>query len=224
MVMIPKWLSRYVSESGLEAVRQTVAESEKLTSVEIVPMVVRSSTAFESVVVQLTLILALFIQFFELLQNPILNLTDESAIEAHLFRLAIYLVIAGALAFLLDQSQRVRKFFTPRLAMERQVAQRAELEFFRNGLHHTLGGTGVLIFVSMVERQVIVLADEEISKKLPATTWDELVKKLIANLKGKDLELGFKNAIQQLTTIVRPLFPPSPGNPNEISDLVIVKE
>lgn len=59
--------------------------------------------------------------------------------------------------------------------MEESVARRAKEVYFDRGIANTAGRDGVLIFASLLERRVVVLADETVRAKVPPAAWDAAV-------------------------------------------------
>src|SRR4051812_18642663 len=86
-------------------------------------------------------------------------------------------MIAGfyILANFLSRFEFVQRSFTPTSDLHHQVLARAEVEFHREGLNQTTAQTGVLVFVSLMERMAVVLADKGIAEKVPLHGWDKVI-------------------------------------------------
>ena len=80
--------------------------------------------------------------------------------------------LMGALGFglarLLPDFKRVFIFEDRATAV---AEEQAFQEFYANGLHKTEAATGVLLFVSVLEHRVIIMADEGIDSKVDANFW-----------------------------------------------------
>ena len=63
----------------------------------------------------------------------------------------------------------------PRSVRHWRASNLARRQFLEQNLHHTLGSTGVLIFVSEAERYVEILVDEGISRHLDNSDWGTIV-------------------------------------------------
>lgn len=120
----------------------------------------------------------------------------------------------------------------PRKWLRKKCETAARLFFLENGLHLTRERNGVLIYVSALERSVEILADAGIGAKLGkpealASFWQEEVKALVETLR-KSPKSGapspLTNAIAEAVTRIgrklAPIYPKTPGNPNELSDRV----
>ncbi|OGS01599.1 MAG: hypothetical protein A2V88_06065 [Elusimicrobia bacterium RBG_16_66_12] len=69
----------------------------------------------------------------------------------------------------------VKRFLIGRRRMEESVARRAKEVFFDVGVSRTSARGGVLVFASLLERRVVVLADEGVPSKAKPEAWDAAV-------------------------------------------------
>jgi putative membrane protein len=71
----------------------------------------------------------------------------------------------------------VRRRLVTESFRDARVSERARRAFAEAGLERTRGRTGILVFVALLERRVVVLADEGIHKALaPDEGWDEVAR------------------------------------------------
>lgn len=157
-----------------ERIRLTVAKAEKATSGEIATMVVvRSDSYLEAVTLGSVLgaaTLALFI-----------------AIASRHVTIWSYLPLTIGLFFPLNLLVgRVSALQRPFIAVNRlneAVRERAVRAFYEKGLYRTKNGTGILIFISIFERKVWILGDQEINARISSDSWQELVQILVSGIK-----------------------------------------
>ncbi|MDY7566298.1 hypothetical protein QN400_09710 [Pseudomonas sp. RTC3] len=72
----------------------------------------------------------------------------------------------------------------------------ARRQFLEQNLHHTLGGTGILIFVCEAERYVEIIVDRGISSRVDDTVWKALIEVFTQQVSdGKTLQ-GFLGCIE----------------------------
>jgi len=118
-----------------------------------------------------------------------------------------------------------RLLLGPRLAEER-VHERARRAFLENGLTRTHGRTGILIFVALLERRVVVLADDGIHGVLDAgESWEEVVELALAGLRRGNAPQGLEAAIQRCGEILVHHFPVSPErNTDELPNAVVIED
>ncbi|MEI7973859.1 MAG: TPM domain-containing protein, partial [Bdellovibrio sp.] len=206
---------------GTEEIRRIearVAEIESRTDGEIIPCVVQKSSPIESVG------LKIFLLF--------LSLSPAVLLEAHFlgwgwdwrtwFSLFIHAVLSHFLGIWLSRFESIQRFFIRCGERRKWVHQRAELEFYRGRFHHTQKRTGILLFVSLMEHEVCVLADQGIARKLGPEVWNQVVDKMLPNLKSGNLEEAFLQGIDLCGDILREHFPSSGQNLNEISNRLVL--
>jgi putative membrane protein len=106
--------------------------------------------------------------------------------------------------------------------MKQKVRLRAERAFAQHGIPQTHERTGVLLMLSMLERQVYVLPDREIGNRVSHDRWNDVVRAVIEPLKTGDIADGLCAGIERCGAILARVCPaPSRDNPNEIPDRVI---
>ena len=101
--------------------------------------------------------------------------------------------------------------------------EQAFQEFFRNGLHETRGRTGVLLFVSLLEHRVIVMADTGIASKLPPDAWAGTAQAVLVHVADGRLADGLADGIRQAGELLAAHAPRAPDDANEIPDRIIVR-
>ena len=67
--------------------------------------------------------------------------------------------------------------------LEIRVRRRAAVAFLDEELFRTRDRTGILLFLSLFEHRVVVLADEGINAQVEADEWSELTSKLAAGIR-----------------------------------------
>jgi putative membrane protein len=95
--------------------------------------------------------------------------------------------------------------------------------FTAQGLHYTRAHTGILILASLLEHQVEVLADRGINEKVPAGTWDEVVRILTAGLKSGHACDAYCKAIERCGEILAEHFPRPPDDTDELANKLITE-
>jgi putative membrane protein len=118
----------------------------------------------------------------------------------------------------------VQKLLVPEKDEMEQVHQRACLEFYLNRVQGTSKRTGVLIFVSVMEKKAVILADEGISSKLPPETWDHLLVDFRVKLNQGQWVEGFTEAIRECGKHLKTHFPISTPSGNQLKNHLVVKE
>ncbi|MBN2618931.1 MAG: TPM domain-containing protein [Spirochaetales bacterium] len=136
---------------------------------------------------------------------------------------SLFLVIG--LSYLIANLPGVDRLIIPKKIMEQRVNNRALRYFIESGTCYTKDRTGVLIFISELERKVILLADKGINDKIPQERWDGIVAEIILGIKGKMVVDSIVSAVIECGNILTDHFPIQSDDVNELSDDIrILKE
>jgi putative membrane protein len=204
---------KFFTEEEKGRIRQAVIAAEEKTSGEIVPAVVTASARYTEVEL-LGLVVGLGI--------GTLAAAFYADVWGHDY---VYLwPIAGAtLTFVLCRIPWVKRILLPQRRRDEAVLQRSLALFTAEGLHRTRDHTGILIFVSLLEHEVEVLADKGINEKVAAGTWDEIVRILTAELKGGRPAEGFCSAIERCGAILAEHFPRANDDKDELANRLVTE-
>lgn len=217
----PNWLKAYLNESEIRDIEKNIADIEMKTEAEIVPVIVRSSSSYSQS--HVTMMLMASIVFIICWEMFVPHLYWDYWIPAAVILFA-GLVFTFFVAPALARIDGIRRFLTLRSEEMEQCWKRARLEFYENRLHNTSDSIGVLIYVSLLEHVVIVLADKKISEKLPAETWQNVVDQIVIGIKNKQMALGYKKGLQECSNLLIANFPVKSGDVNELPNHVVIKE
>ena len=115
----------------------------------------------------------------------------------------------------------LKMLLVPRAVQRLHAARRAREQFFVHNLHATRERSGVLLFVSVAERHVELLADAGIHAKVPPGTWDAIVAAFTAQVRAGNVGEGFITAVNTIGEHLATHFPASGVNTNELPDHLI---
>jgi len=110
-----------------------------------------------------------------------------------------------------------RPFISPWVCRE-EVRQRAIQAFYDHRLYQTRDATGVLLFLSLLERRVELLADTGIDALVGEGTWDGVVADLTAALRAGDQVDGVARAVAQIGEVLAIHVPPRPDDTDELDN------
>lgn len=215
---IPLWAHDILHERDFDKISEAVKHAEATTLGEIVPMIVKRSSVASYLPFQITLVMLVGIL---VLQVPQADFFAQFNAYWVLFFMA---ALCYGLSILLSHSYLFQRFFIPVRDQIFQVEARAHLEFYRQGLNRTKKHTGVLLFVSLMERRAVVLADEAIAQKLPHDTWTQVCLMLVDGVKKGQTGEGFSNAIKKCGEHLTQHFPSHGSKGNELGNQLILKE
>ena len=134
----------------------------------------------------------------------------------------VWVLIDVVLLFVLGEllSSRVnaiRRLFTSSKTRADFVRTQAAAMFYEAGIGNTRSETGILIYVSLLERRLELLADRGVLKAVPSLEWNEQLFELHEAGRLADARLLLR-AITNLSALLAKHLPASGDNPNELSD------
>ena len=193
----------------------TVMESERNTEGEIVVVVARACDEYGSAGWRLGVLLA------ALVFAGLLAFAAPLAGWIYLAAQAAALAVAHAVA----RIEAVRRLLLAQPLVLARVAERARHAFAANGLARTQHRTGILIFVALLERRVVVLADEGIHRTLdPNESWQQVVDLAVDGLRRGDAVDGLEAAIRRCGEILARHVPVLGRNPNELPNRIVLED
>jgi uncharacterized membrane protein len=120
----------------------------------------------------------------------------------------------------------IENALAPGRVWHNQSAHQRATEIFSN-LHiwDTEENSGILIYLQLADREVHIIADRGIAKKVAQPEWDAIAKDMQLAFGQGDFRRGSLDGIERLTQLLARHFPPDGDrNPNELADKpVIVK-
>jgi putative membrane protein len=128
-------------------------------------------------------------------------------------------VVAGGLGFLAASWPPLRRALAGRDRMRRLVRRAAEAAFTGERVFETRDRTGILVFLSLLERQVVVLPDAGIAAKAPEAAWAAVVREVVLGMKAGRPTDALVAAVRSCGDTLRAAgFAARPEDQNEISD------
>ncbi|HEV7507120.1 MAG TPA: hypothetical protein VGS07_19680 [Thermoanaerobaculia bacterium] len=206
----------FFSEADREAIRTTVREAESRTSGEIVPYVVDHSDDYASASWKGAALGALLAPLIAL---AIYRWTNVWGIPLA-YWIALPAPIGGAAAYLVAAFlPPVRRWLTGEHVLEARVRRRAAVAFLDQEVFHTENRTGILLFVSLFERRVVLLADSGIHQKVEEGQWESITRRLATEIRHGRPGPGLVEAIRECGELLaRHHVEIRPGDRNELSD------
>ena len=111
----------------------------------------------------------------------------------------------------------------PRSVRHWRASNLARRQFLEQNLHHTVGSTGVLIFVSEAERYVEILVDDGISQRLADSNWDAIVQAFTQQVKQGQTLAGFIACVEACGELLK-VHVPVTQTRNELPNRLVVLE
>ncbi len=218
--------SSLFNEEQKKRVARVVAEAESRTSAEIVPVVVTASGRYdrpEDLVGLWCSVAALIVVWFVFPETKA-EVGSWGDPAGWLELLSLVAAVVGGFVAGIALGSRVgwlRRLCTPHTQMRDEVAARARTVFFDRRIHHTTGGTGLLIYVSLFERMAAVITDQTILDKLGQATLDELCARLTQGLRQGDATEAICQVVRESGERLASALPRSEGDVNELPDVLV---
>lgn len=222
-----KTASDIFDEAARKRVDEAVAAAEARTGAEIVPVVATASGRYDRAEDLFGLATGLLFMTVTWLLLPD-NAPEPGSWAPHWAGLAELLALLAAVAlgfvvgaWLASRAPAVRALLVRRSEMEQDVIVRAHQAFADNRVHHTQGRGGLLIYVSLVERQAVILADQQAHAALGQEAIDALCKELTDRLRRGDAVSALVETIALAGDRLAVALPRQADDRNEIADALV---
>ena len=194
-----------------EAISEAIAKAEKTTSGEIVFAITDASGKYRHSCFQLSLAgMAAATAIY-------LILPVSHSISALLWTE----ILSFAALYAVAPRLRWRHWFIPEDEIKARVRDAAFMEFYSSGLYRTRDANGVLIFLSLFERRVVVLGDRGIHERMGERYWDGVRDLIIQGIQSGRARGGITAAVERCGMALAEHFPRRADDVNELSDRVI---
>ena len=190
------------------ALTKCIREIEKRTDAELV-LVVRARSHSYAAANYLSGALLAFVGLNFLLFSPF---------NFHQIWVPIDIAVLFVLGtYLSSRSNAIRRWLTPRAVRNKAARAGAAAMFYEAGIANTKAELGVLVYLSLLERRLELIADRGILKALPALEWNQALFEL--HQAGKQPRPETLTAgLEKLGLLLAQYLPASAENPNELPD------
>jgi putative membrane protein len=200
--------AKFTQATG-ELLAQVVREIEEQTAAEIV-IVVRARSAYYRHADYLCGALLAFAGLLFALFSPFDFHTYWVPVDVAL------LFAAGA--FACSRSNLLRRLLTREKFRAEAARGGAAAMFYEAGIANTHAENGLLIYLSIMERRLEVIADRGILKAVPPLEWNHVLFELQQVGSRPEPESLIK-ALRELGTVLAKDYPATGENPNELPDM-----
>jgi putative membrane protein len=202
----------FLTKNEQQQIVECVKQVETTTSGEIVPVIADSSHHYPSAESLGSLFFAM------ILALGICQLWGHTDMWAFL---AVFLGLNLVFRIVLRHAPALKRPFIGKQRMEDEVAEGALSAFYANNLHRTRDETGIIIYVSVYERKVQVLADKGINDKLDPQIWEEVVGIVTKGIRENKPAEGICAAVRRCGELVHKEFPIKADDTDELPNLII---
>ena len=200
----------------LDRIKAVVKQAEEKISGEIVPVFVERS-GFYTIANYRGGMAAAALAFATII--VIDRYISEFSIVDPLF-IFLLVILTGLLGAVATHTiDFLKRFMLSQINMDQGTRKRAETAFLEEEVFNTRHRTGIMIFVSFFEHEVIVIADRGISKVVEQKEWDKMVQKIIEKIRMGKVADGIEAAIFRCGEILLENgFVKTPDDINELRD------
>lgn len=218
-----------LTTEALEHIRKKVQETEAATTGEIVIAATPQSSKYSfwelfAAVLLSAAVFAVFLPFTDRITDWMYN---------HYWQISFWYLPAFygimcfaiiALGFYFANIPAIDRLVIPRAVQHGVVTNRAFRFFTESGAYCTMEHSGILIFISYLEKQVRIIADKGISEKINQELWNIIADGLAEGIGKRDAEAAVCDAIEKCGELLKEHFPAHKENPDELSDGMIILE
>lgn len=196
-------LKQKFSDADLQRIKSAVKYAEGNISGEIVPVIVERSGSYTTATYKGSIILGL-IGFVAMIVLDRYVLADASnTLYYDPVFIFFVVVVSGVLGALMPNvSDKIKRMLIGQRLLDEKTRQRAENVFLEEEIFNTRHRTGIMIFISLFEHEVIVMADRGISKVVDQKEWDKIVSDLIAHIREGRMVEGIEAGIRRCGEIL----------------------
>lgn len=188
-------------------IRSAVEALEKTTTGEMVCVVAQSSARY-----------VLFPLLWAALTALLLPLANIVTVNSVTFGIQAVVFVALAALFLLTP---LNVMLTPRGLRLTNCRRHAFEQFFALRMNETNKRSGVMLFISVAERHVEIIADKGINDKVLPDEWARIVDAVVSDVRSAKVQDAFLNAIRACGTVLVQHFPEIRNDVNELDDNLV---
>ncbi len=219
--MPPRFMDLF-PKSEQEKIAAAVREAEKITSGEIVPYVVDRCDHYEAaewragaVAGTVAFVLMTYLRYA----------TGDWSRYDPVMTGGVTLLAGGAAMLAVRFLSPLKRLFAGRHLMDRRVEQRAAEAFMSEEVFATEKRTGILIFLSIFERRVLVIGDSGIHAKVRQDDWHGIIRLIVDAIRAGKPSDGLVEGIRRSGALLAAHgVGRSPGDRDQLPDNLRIRE
>jgi len=190
-------LKKQFSEEELARIKAAVKEAEDKISGEIVPVIVERSGFYSIANYKSSLICAAFTFVIMIILDRYVIVDASTTLYYDPLFIFVVVTCGGLIgAILPNWIDPLKRWLVSQQQLDASTRMRAENVFLEEEVFNTKQRTGILIFISFLEHEVIVMADKGINKVVDQKQWDKIVAGLITYIRAGKIVDGLEEAIK----------------------------
>ena len=207
----------FLNQEQKDSIRAAIREAEGKTSGEFVAVLAQESDGYRFIPALWAALLALLTPAAVLILSRFSAFWVEPSLgDVYVVQILVFLV--GIAVFGLSP---LKMALIPAAVKRMRASRLAHEQFHRQGLSNTKEGTGVLLFVSVAEHYVEIIADRGIHQKVEEGAWDRIVAEFVRRVAVGEVAEGFLAAIDGCGSLLQQHFPREDGDVDELPNHLI---
>ena len=210
------------SDTDKQEIKQAVASLEQESSGEIVIYFAKNSHSYAGtswklggILGGLTLVVIIVMSYMWLLP----------AMYTPIVVSLVVLVMMAIGYFMGALFPKMRLSVVPGKVMEQAVITKARDVFLQEEVFKTIDRTGILIYISELEHEVVVLGDSGINEKIQDHAWQDVVNSILRGVKSGAPAKGIVEAVNLCKSLLLDNgFVVRDGDTNELTDDIRIEE
>jgi len=191
------------SDQDLQRIKAAVKDAENNISGEIVPVIVERSGQYMTANYKASIMGgALAFVLMIILDRYVIADYSNTLFYDPVF-IFFVVVLGGLLGGVLPNFvEGLKRLLVGQVQLDQVTRQRAETAFLEEEVFNTKHRTGIMIFISFFEHEVIVMADRGISKVVEQKQWDKIVADLVSQIRAGKIVEGLEAGIKRCGEIL----------------------
>ncbi len=197
------------NESFKTALNNTIQDIENQSVVEIITIIEPQSNPYKDI--------SLWAAF--LLMSGLYTFFMFAPAEFNVYLIYFFTVLSFPAMFLFFEIvPKLKRPFLQKEQTRKKVEIMARAIFQKIGMHHTEQKIGVLVYVSVLEKQVKIIADRGAEVSVPQEVWSEIQTKLDAIFTKPNPAEALLTSLTEIKPYFSEYLPPIENDINELPD------
>jgi len=207
-------MNKLVQKINSDIISEAIENFEKEIDFEFIPVIAKKSSSVDHVHWMISLVLlVLFV--------GLIDYFFENSYESKIVYFLAAPPIVIVLGVLLSRSNAIVRLFISRPERHRQVHEKAERIFFKKKLHQSKSHNAVLLFISVLERQIVLLPDPQSNIENMKQINEKILNLLQKSFKKDEFQQGILSVIELLRTELIHKHKKTAETPNQFSNTLI---
>ena len=218
-----------LSKDDLKKICSAVRNAEGKTSGEIATAMIKES--YDYAIYELIFAVIIGFLYFVIMMFFVGNI--EQLLQEKFWDYSVhYLVmfygfstfIVITIFYFIGNISSIDRLIVPKKLRNRKVQERATRYFMESGVYNTKDRTGILIFISIMEQRVELLADSGINELISPEKWQNIVDNIIKGIRQKEIADHLVESISECGNLLAEHFPIQTDDKNELTDDIEILE